>query len=102
MAGIIVRDGSPMPMQQANNTRTTANATDVSSLQEYIVCNSTNDAINKAVDAFLPSLLPEARRQKLSFPDINYSFWSVMMNPDELATFKLSNPLVWLSSPINR
>lgn len=102
MAGIIVRDGLPLPMQQANDTKTTANASDVSSLQQYIVYNSTNDAINKAVDASLASLLPEDRRQKFSFPDINYFFWSVTLSPDELATFKQSNPQVWPSSSIHR
>ena len=102
LAGIIVRDGLPMPIQQANDTKTTAHASDVSSLQQYIVFNSTNDAINKAVDASLGSLLPEDRRQKFSFPDINYFFWSVTLSPDELATFKQSNPQVWPSISIDR
>lgn len=89
-------------MQQSNDTKTTANGSDVRSLQEYIVYNSTNDAINKAVDASLPSLLPEDRREKFSFPDINYFFWRVTMSPGELATFKQGNPQVWPTRSINR
>ena len=102
LAGITVRDGSPKPLQQVNDTTTAANGSDVGSLQEYIVYNSTNDAVNKAIDASLHSLLPEDRREEFAFPNINYSFWRVTMSPGELATFEQSNPQVWPTSSINR